>query len=49
MRLCLKNFLYSEADVIIFTGGTGLSPTDVTIESVSPYLEKEIPGFGELF
>jgi len=36
-------------DVLIITGGTGLSPTDVTIESVSSFLEKEAPGFGELF
>ena len=36
-------------DVLIITGGTGLSPRDVTIESVSHFLEKEVPGFGELF
>ena len=36
-------------DALIITGGTGLSPRDVTIESVSSVLEKEIPGFGELF
>jgi molybdenum cofactor biosynthesis protein B len=49
IRGALKRCLYSDADVIIFTGGTGLSPADVTIESVTPYIEKEIPGFGELF
>jgi molybdopterin adenylyltransferase len=36
-------------DVIVFTGGTGISTTDVTIETVRPLLEKEIEGFGELF
>ncbi|GFO96595.1 molybdenum cofactor biosynthesis protein B [groundwater metagenome] len=49
IRGALKKCLYSDADVIISTGGTGLSPSDVTIESVTPFLEKEMPGFGELF
>ncbi len=49
IRGALKRCLYSEAEVIISSGGTGLSPTDVTIEAVTPYLEKELPGFGELF
>lgn len=38
-----------EVDVIITCGGTGISPTDVTIETVQSLLEKEIRGFGELF
>ncbi|VVB88665.1 Molybdopterin adenylyltransferase [uncultured archaeon] len=49
IREALKKCMYSDADVIISTGGTGLSPSDVTIEAVMPYLEKEMPGFGELF
>jgi molybdenum cofactor biosynthesis protein B len=36
-------------DVVIFSGGTGITPTDVTIEAVSPFFEKTLPGFGEFF
>ena len=41
--------LESSADIIITSGGTGLAPKDITIESVTPLFEKEISGFGELF
>jgi len=38
-----------EVDAIIVCGGTGVSITDVTIETVRPLLIKTLPGFGELF
>jgi molybdenum cofactor biosynthesis protein B len=38
-----------DLDVVVFCGGTGIAPSDITIESVSPFLEKTLPGFGEIF
>ncbi len=38
-----------ELQVIITSGGTGVSRRDITIETVSPILEKKLDGFGELF
>ena len=35
--------------VIITSGGTGLSHKDVTIDTIQPMLEKKLDGFGELF
>ncbi|GGL51950.1 MogA/MoaB family molybdenum cofactor biosynthesis protein [Halocalculus aciditolerans] len=38
-----------DVDVVVTTGGTGVTPDDVTVEAVRPLFEKELPGFGELF
>ena len=38
-----------DVDAVVTTGGTGITPDDVTIETVGERFEKELPGFGELF
>ena len=38
-----------EPHVLLLTGGTGVSPKDVTIEAVRPMFDKELTAFGPLF
>jgi len=38
-----------DVDVIITTGGTGIGPRDITIETLKPIFHKELNGFGEIF
>jgi molybdenum cofactor biosynthesis protein B len=48
-REVLRAIARSEVDVVIVTGGTGVSPRDVTPDTVEPLLEKVLHGYGELF
>lgn len=46
----IKEFLYQPSvDAMIINGGTGLAKRDVTYEVVKTIIEKEMPGFGEIF
>ncbi len=49
IQAAVRRFLLGSAECLVVTGGTGAGRRDVTIETVTPLLEKVLPGFGELF
>ncbi len=49
VRAAIEKFSKTEkVDLIVVTGGTGISPRDVTPEALAPLWSKRIPGLGEL-
>jgi molybdenum cofactor synthesis domain-containing protein len=47
LEVVLREAVAGGADVVLTTGGTGLSPTDVTPEATRAVLEREAPGIAE--
>ena len=44
-----QSIMNSAVNVIITTGGSGLTDRDSTVDVLDKLIEKEIPGFGEIF
>ena len=49
LTLVLRHWLAAEVDAVILTGGTGISQRDRTVEVVEQFLDRRLPGFGEIF
>ncbi len=45
----IETMIDNGREVIFTTGGTGLESRDISIETIEPLFEKQMPGFGEIF
>lgn len=49
VEAALHAMAFGAPRVVVFNGGTGIAPRDTTYDVLVRHLEKQIPGFGELF
>jgi len=49
IQAAVRRFLQGSAACLVTAGGTGAGRRDLTIETVTPFVDKVLPGFGELF
>ncbi|MAJ74738.1 molybdenum cofactor biosynthesis protein [Candidatus Poribacteria bacterium] len=49
IEIVLEEMVESSARIIIFNGGTGITPRDRTFDVIDRKLEKRLTGFGEIF
>jgi molybdenum cofactor biosynthesis protein B len=49
VQAAVRRFLQGSAQCLVTTGGTGAGRRDITVETLTPFLDKLLPGFGELF
>lgn len=48
-KIVLHVLEHDESDAIVFTGGTGIAPRDLTFEALEKVFDKRLDGFGEAF
>lgn len=47
IRAAVRDAVAAAASVVLTTGGTGITPTDVTPEAITPLLDRNVPGIAE--